>query len=291
MFGWLHAPTIILMYHRIASLEHDPWSLCVSPRHFAEHLDVLRKYRRIRLDALGVVGWSIRRKPSVAVTFDDGYADNFRAALPLLRRYDTPATCFIATGYIDSPGEFWWDELERIVYTKNALDDGSRDEVHLSLYNQLQPLSHDARKEILEKLARASGLVPAARKSHRILTSNELAALASEGLVEIGSHTVTHPVLSAQSRAEQFAEMQFSKQRLETTLEREVTSISYPYGGKGHYSPVTVSVAAQCGFERACTTNATCVRASDSPFEWGRIQVPDVNGEGFERLLENCGQQ
>jgi peptidoglycan/xylan/chitin deacetylase (PgdA/CDA1 family) len=291
MFGQLRSRSIILMYHRITSVEHDPWSLCVSPKHFAEHLDVLRKYRRMRLDGLGGRGWSIGRLPSIAITFDDGYADNFRAALPLLRRYDTPATFFIATGYIDSPGEFWWDELQRIVYTKNAPDNGSREEVHLSLYSQLQPMSHHARKEILGKLAHTSGQSPAARESHRILTSNELTALASEELVEIGSHTITHPVLSAQSAAEQFAELQLSKQRLETMLDRKVTSVSYPYGGKGHYSPATVRAVAQCGFERACTTNATCVRASDNPLEWGRIQVPDVNGEEFERFLENCGGQ
>jgi peptidoglycan/xylan/chitin deacetylase (PgdA/CDA1 family) len=80
------------MYHRVASVRPDPWSLCVSPEHFVEHLDVLQKYQRVRLDQLSPGGWSIQPQLSVAITFDDGYADNLHEAALLLRRYDTPAT-------------------------------------------------------------------------------------------------------------------------------------------------------------------------------------------------------
>src|SRR6266849_9213569 len=116
MFERFRSRSVILLYHRIASVQPDPWSLCVTPRHFAEHLDVLRKYRRTRLDQLQPSGWSVDRELSVAITFDDGYADNFLVAQPKLRQYDTPATFFIATGCIDADREFWWDELERIVF-------------------------------------------------------------------------------------------------------------------------------------------------------------------------------
>ena len=289
MFDRLRSRAIILMYHRIASIEHDPWSLCVSAQHFAEHLDVLRKYRTARLDQLQTGRWAMGRGLSIAITFDDGYADNFYTALPLLKRYGTPATFFIATGYIDSPEEFWWDELERIVYAQSVPADGSRDELHLSLYRTLQPLSHEARQDRLKQMRREASQASVARPSHRILTSGELAALAAQELVEIGSHTVTHPLLSALPPKEQLAELALSKQHLEAVLGREISSVSYPYGGTGHYSPSTVRAASQCGFKRACTTNPRCVRASDSPLEWGRIQVPSVNGERFEKFLETCG--
>ena len=82
---------------------------------------MLQHYHRARLDQLSPSGWSIHPQLSVAVTFDDGYADNLYEAARLLKRYDTPATFFITTGYIGTGYEFWWDELERIVPAEKYL--------------------------------------------------------------------------------------------------------------------------------------------------------------------------
>src|SRR5262249_42280820 len=100
---------LILMYHRIAELQFDPWGLAVSPRHFAEHLEVLRKHGQPRPLTQAVK--ALQRQEEVegrplVITFDDGYADNLYNAAPLLDRYDVPATLFLATGYIDGAREF-----------------------------------------------------------------------------------------------------------------------------------------------------------------------------------------
>src|SRR6267378_1680428 len=97
---------LILMYHRIANEPADPWGLAVSPAHFEEQLLVLRRTRRpvpltefVRHLAAG------RLHPSaVAMTFDDGYADNLFAARPRLAAADVPATVFLATGFLDRRG-------------------------------------------------------------------------------------------------------------------------------------------------------------------------------------------
>src|SRR5215216_7794219 len=107
---------LILMYHRVAEPGCDPWELAVTPEHFRQHLEVLRKYdRMMRNDQLAA---SLERgklpNRAVVVTFDDGYADNLLSAKPLLEKYDVPATVFIATGYVGNEREFWWDELERV---------------------------------------------------------------------------------------------------------------------------------------------------------------------------------
>ena len=108
----LRGRCLVLLYHRIARVDPDPWGLCVTPEHFAEHLDVLRAWRRIRLEEIGPSRWPMcGRGLSVAITFDDGYADNLHEAAPFLMRSDTPATFFLATGYIGGEREFWWDEL------------------------------------------------------------------------------------------------------------------------------------------------------------------------------------
>jgi peptidoglycan/xylan/chitin deacetylase (PgdA/CDA1 family) len=275
------------MYHRIASVGRDSWSLCVSPEHFAEHLDVLRKFRRPGLDRLCPGGWSWSGGLSVAITFDDGYADNLHAALPLLTRYDTPATFFIATGYIDSPREFWWDELERIVHDGHSPDEVSKDELHLSLYRELQPLCHEVRQIRLDRMLAECEQPTAARQSHRILTAAELEKLAANELIEIGAHTVTHPLLAAQSVETQRAELRESKTWLESLLGRRVTSFSYPYGGNQHFTDDTVEAARDSGFARACTTIPKSISSSDAPHQWGRIQVPDLNGDQFEEFLFN----
>src|SRR5258708_3166753 len=232
---------LILLYHRVARVLSAPWSLCVPPEHFAEPLEVLRNYRRVRLDRLNP-GWSFGGKLTVAVTFDDGYADNLHAAKRLLARYSTPATFFIATGSVGETREFWWDELERIVMhseTPPPSPDGlteTKDEIYQRLYMQLQPLTHPVRPAFLDAMLAASGQSAAARPTHRTLTLAELKQLAADDLFEIGAHTVTHPLLAAQPIETQDRELRESKHWLETVLDRPVTSFSYPYGGRGHLS-------------------------------------------------------
>ncbi|MEB3122103.1 MAG: polysaccharide deacetylase family protein [Snowella sp.] len=114
---------LILMYHRVAEVEIDPWSLCVTPTHFAEHLDVLQKYYHpLSLQQL-VEALRENKLPdrAVVVTFDDGYADNLYNAKPLLEKYNIPATFFISTGSIGQNREFWWDELERLLLRPRKL--------------------------------------------------------------------------------------------------------------------------------------------------------------------------
>ena len=81
---------IVLLYHRVIELPSDPQLLCVSPRNFAEQLQVIRGYgRAIQVKALGKALQSGNRgRPVVVVTFDDGYADNLYHAKPLLERYE-----------------------------------------------------------------------------------------------------------------------------------------------------------------------------------------------------------
>ena len=109
------ARAVILLYHRVADLSADPWGLAVAPRHFAEQLAVLREHGRVlglRQLATALQDGTIPHR-SVAVTFDDGYADNLHAAKLLLERHGIPATVFVTTGTLESEREFWWDDLER----------------------------------------------------------------------------------------------------------------------------------------------------------------------------------
>lgn len=114
---------LILLYHRVAETDSDPWQLAVTPQHFREHLQVLRKYgRSMPLQKLSAaMRKSNLPRRAVIVTFDDGYADNLLNAKPILEEYDVPATVFITTGYSGANREFWWDELDRLFLQPSRL--------------------------------------------------------------------------------------------------------------------------------------------------------------------------
>lgn len=119
------ATAVLLMYHRVAEPEMDPWGLSVSPANFAEQLEVLRRIaspvplRRL-VRARGGGEAPLPRR-AVVVTLDDGYADALHAARPLLEAHGVPATVFVTTGNVGTDREFWWDELERLLLRPGVL--------------------------------------------------------------------------------------------------------------------------------------------------------------------------
>ena len=127
---------LILLYHRVAETESDPWGLAVTPAHFAEHLEMLRGYCDVApLEALcDKHHKSSRPRRAVVITFDDGYGDNYYNAKPLLERFDCPATIFVTTGYTGLDREVWWDELEQLCLGSHALPDGLQLEVNGNRY-------------------------------------------------------------------------------------------------------------------------------------------------------------
>jgi peptidoglycan/xylan/chitin deacetylase (PgdA/CDA1 family) len=103
----------ILMYHRIAAPAIDPWGLAVHPDRFEAHLAMLARRRRVLSVDEIVERLTAGSVPdnAVAITFDDGYADNLAEAQPRLAAHRMPATLFLTAGAIGQRREFWWDEL------------------------------------------------------------------------------------------------------------------------------------------------------------------------------------
>jgi len=120
------------MYHRIADEACDPWGLCVSPRYFEQHMEVLRKSFSvipIRRMSESLADRTVSHR-SVTITFDDGYGDNIHAARPILERVDLPATFFLISDYLGRRVEFWWDELDRLLLQPGSLPDRLEVSVH-----------------------------------------------------------------------------------------------------------------------------------------------------------------
>ena len=124
--GWIsriRGRALVLAYHRVAEPVIDPHKLCVSPPHFAEHLEFLRRHAQpIPLQDL-VAGLHVGKLPSraVALTLDDGYVDNLHQGLPLLLQHGIPATVFVASGAVGSGLGLWDSDLAEIIFAPKVL--------------------------------------------------------------------------------------------------------------------------------------------------------------------------
>ena len=318
----LQPRAVILVYHRVAELPADPQLLSVTPEHFAEHLSVLRNYgTAIQVKALGQwLDGRSRDNPAIIVSFDDGYADNLYNAKPLLARYEIPATVFVTSGYVGSQREFWYDELEMLLLSRRPLpetlelttgersyrwdltsdrqqcfsawnvslddDPTPRHRVYRELCEILQPRPDCERRAYLDRLARWAGVRCAARHSHRTMSADELLRLADGGLIEIGAHTVSHPLLAALPAAAQRDEIRRSKERLEELLGRSVGSFAYPFGRRCDYTADSVEAVRQSGFDLACANFPGVVRPRTDRWQLPRFLVRDWDGNEFARNLE-----
>jgi peptidoglycan/xylan/chitin deacetylase (PgdA/CDA1 family) len=258
---------------------------------------------------------------AVALTFDDGYANNFYNAKPLLERYDIPATVFVISGYIARNQEFWWDELEQVLlqpgklpsklylpindtyeqwdlgkatkyseadrrsdydlYASNA-QPGSRLSFYHSVWQQLRPLKDEERREALAEIKVWADKKSVARPTHRPLTSEEVCLLEQGGLIEVGAHTVSHILLPDQSIGCQRDEIRQCKTYLEDVLGHLITSFSYPYGS---HTEETITLVRNAGFNYACTTIYSNIRRNPNLFQLPRFGVGNWSGAEFEKRL------
>lgn len=304
----------VLYYHRINELPADPHRLCVTQQHFAEHLQVIRKkYRALSFEEfLKALQTGQVPARSVVVTFDDGYADNFYNAKPLLEQYDIPAAFFIATGFIGGRREFYWDELEQLIlfsekvppvlrYRQHGVEicweaateedcvRGSKERIFLynRIYAALKTACHDERICILDFLAGWIGHDVQYRDSHRQLTEDEIIELAKCGLCDIGAHTVHHEVLARLAAVDQEREITQSKLTLEKILGKQIRFFSYPRGKRIHYSAETTAFVRKAGFSCACSTEQGLASSRSDLFSIPRFGTGDYDGDIFAERLEN----
>lgn len=293
---------LVLGYHRVANPASDPYSLCVSPERFDQQLDAIRRHARpVSLrDLRHALAHGESLDGALAVTFDDGYTDVLTHALPRLENHRVPATVFVIAGLLGR--EYWWETLARILDPRRALparlrlpidavdfewetpgdDHDGRHGLLFSLHRRLLPLPEERRRAALEELSAWAGVDPRDPPSSRSLSPDEVARLAGGSLIEVGSHTSTHPALSELPRDRQRSEIQRSKADLEGLVGRPVLSFSYPHGRS---SAEAAEIVRESGYECACTSRSDAVRHDSDPFDLPRFWVPDWDGARFSRWL------
>ena len=313
---------VVLRYHRVCGSADEPVPLAVTPEEFDAQLAFLKERCEVvspREVAEAVVEERVLPPNAVAITFDDGYEDNFSVAFPLLKKHGLTAGFFITAGWVETGRVLWWDRLH--AYVREAAREG------------LEPVGHqDLPGPVAQAIARADLARPAgAAALERELVAalrgldappDELDALAEriaevfgcgeidpepylpmnwfqvqilhDGGMAVGSHTMSHARLTTVPADAAFAELEQSKALLEEKIGETVDLLAYP---AGDHDQDVIDLAVEAGYEAAFTTEAGAVHHGDNPHALRRIGVwsggyrgaasafsPDVFGLQIGRL-------
>lgn len=255
---------VVLCYHRLAETEEDPYGQAVRPETFSRHLEMLaREHPIVPLRDL------VERRyedGAVAITFDDGYADNLSIAANL------PVTVFVTVEPVLQGGRFWWDEIA-------GIEPGLRGKLHA----RLKGLPGRERRGRLAALAWRDDT-----DRGRPMTLDELRDLASRPGVEIGAHTLSHPSLALLPAAEQERELATGRTRLEEMLGRPVTLLAYPFGKPGDVSEETETLARRAGYRAAFTTVPRRLDPLSPTFALPRLTVHEWPAETLAKRVREC---
>jgi peptidoglycan/xylan/chitin deacetylase (PgdA/CDA1 family) len=239
---------------------------------------------------------------AACITFDDGYADNEQTALPILKRLGLPATFFVSTGFSDGGIMFNDGVIEAVRHAPAGTHDLSR--LGLGSYNLGDSASRRApidaligllkyrpvreRGELVEQLASA---MHSALPKDLMMRSTQIKRLRDEGM-EIGGHTVNHPILAVLSEQEARAEIVDGKRRLEEITGAPVTLFAYPNGKPGRdYGPRDVKLVREAGFTAAVSTLGSVADRASDIFQLPRFMPWDRSPRRLGvRLLLSCAR-
>jgi peptidoglycan/xylan/chitin deacetylase (PgdA/CDA1 family) len=271
----------ILYYHRVND-DRDPFFPAISTGVFEEQMRfIARHYRVVSLSEMmdhletGAPG------TVVAVTFDDGYADNYYNAFPILQRYNLPATIFLATGSIDTGEPLWFEQLA------HALKETKRESVELDGAGALPlgttaarldangRITHILRKapdaERRENLADILRRLAVRAPEARMLNWDQVRRLTAHK-IDFGGHTVTHPFLSKATAETVSWEVSACKQRIEQETGMAAPFFAYPNGRSEDFSATAKAALRAAGYRAGVTTTWGMNYRSTDPMELRRGQ-------------------
>ena len=265
----------VLTYHRVldkpADFPFDEDLISVSSRQFRQHLDFVTKhydlyeFRMLReyMEKHGHI-------PSKAliITFDDGYRDNYEVAWPILKEYGIPATMFATAGFIGKRRMFWWDKIAYMIKTseKNIIDSGpptgiaidisrfvDRQDAARHVIKNVKHFREEEKEELISILSDQLEVTIDENDHELTMTWEQLRELGDNG-IEIGAHSVNHPIFSNIDEERLKNEVSGAKQMIEEKTGREVITFGSPGRGiltdeqRARFDKNLMGLVAECGY-------------------------------------------
>lgn len=282
---------VVLLYHRVDDAESS-----VTPTNFAAQIEMLlSRYTPAPLEAIacGDAG-----PDSFAITFDDGYAETMRHAMPVLTRAGVPATIFISTDHVASQRSFWWDEVRRLLDrardrpVRLTVDGDTRawaraGAAERHVVSWLQPKAPELIDEGLAELRAWAQDEPPVPDDERPLTVDELRALSASSLIDVGAHTRTHANLRYVNPERLMDELSGSRADLERWLDIALPDgLAYPFGIPGaDVDAETRCAAKSAGYRYAVLNSPGTVTAETDRYGLPRLPVENTGADGFASLI------
>lgn len=314
------ARALVLMYHRIATPNVDPWGLCVSRENFISQLDAIIA-SGVAVVPLSELAASIpgRRagRRSLVITFDDGYYDNYAVAEPALGERSLPATLFATSDHISASQTLWWDRLVAIFLTPGRLPEqvvvtiggvtkswSLKDAAHLSFdeaerlrdWTPSQGLPTARHKVMLDLWAilvkRESSEREAAMRclSHwaeaDCQTEDPARTMRADELVDLATKDRWTIGAHGKTHRSMFA-LTDDELRCEMESSRDALAgiLARPVSAlsypQGHWDQRVVESARAAGFSIGCTSEVAAVTARFNPMAIPRIAVPNIPGDAL----------
>lgn len=290
---------LVLVYHCVSPPGCTDPHITVSPERFEQQMAFLsRSGLAVSMDEfLGYLrGAPVPRGGRVLVTMDDADEGTGTHAAPVLRRYGVPATVFVPTGAIGKSVGFWW---HRFAFLAEALRVRGGDlhgwlarqrseladpDPTRNMWKRFRLLSESDRDDLLDRAAREHE-TPALPQVSRPMNWDELAELTSDGLITLGAHTVSHPMLAQLTDAELAWEVRQSRKELATRPGyRDV--FAYPYGDAAVVTPQTIAAVRDAEFTAAFVNSPGTANGASDPLTIPRVGIDDMDAVAFRWLVD-----
>lgn len=275
-------PLSVLIFHRVLAVPDPLQPGEPTAAEFAARMEWLKSCFNVVSLAQGIAGLRSGRLPprAIAITFDDGYADNREIAAPILHRLGLPATFFVATGFLDG-GRMFNDTVIETVRSAALLDlrdlgcgehaltdDEARRSAIGAILDRVKYQPLRARETLVDQIAaRAGSPLPPSP----MMRSEQVAELHRMGF-EIGGHTVRHPILAELDVEEARREIVAGRRHLEDIVGARVAHFAYPNGRPGRdYRQAHVALVREAGFDAAVSTARGVGRPGTDPFQLPRF--------------------
>ncbi len=287
----------IIMFHKIYPSTEKKFGNMTTDD-FQKYLEYIKRYF-VPITMKDLVNLKTEKgvypQNSVVITFDDGFQSFYNFAWPLLKSLNIPATVFVVPDLIEHKSWIWPDQISYIYdHSAQSFPGKNKNQV----IAELKKLSNEDRQKFIDDILKISNIslpkeIPI---EFQLMSWDTLKILSNSKLVEIGSHTLTHPILSTENNTISWNEIYNSRCILETKLGCPIQSFCYPNGQVGDYSLEQINMVRRAGYSCAVASHFGYVSLHSNIMALPRIggDHPDVYSfykyiDGIEHALrERC---